>query len=147
MNTTSAKLGQLQVFAFNVASVCSNKLLNASQVIKNVFIADESSEDVHECGSECSECCSDIRSISMASSSEFSPMFPRDSLSLQSSKRLSKQASVSESNVDKENTPIILPKIELEDISVFNKSKAVIHSPIKQSSNKKRQSNEMSSLS
>jgi hypothetical protein len=37
--------------------------------------------------------------------------------------------------------------MEPEDISVFNKSHTVIHSPIKQSSNKKRQSNEMSILS
>ena len=82
----------------------------------------------------------------MASSSEFSPMFPRDTLSLQSSKRLSKKSNQSLAS-NKENTPVLLPIMDPEDISVFNKSHTVLHSPIKLSSNKKRGSNEVSVLS
>lgn len=93
MNTsTSGKLSQFSAFAFNVAQVCGRKIADASVVIKNAFAIEESSEEAHQCGSECSECCSDIRSISMASSSEYSQFqFPRDSF-IENSKRLSKMS-------------------------------------------------------
>ena len=84
--SASGKLSQISAFALNVAQVCGQKIADASVIIKNAFAIDESSEEAHQCGSECSECCSDIRSISMASSNEFSQFqFPRDSFSLKHS--------------------------------------------------------------